>query len=843
MRKNNFSITQLIDILKQIENNSHVIEFEHNLKTLLSKETISLINSQINNIEKVRIQLEIKQSEKQIGSANLDDFKDPNSEPGNPIIIEDDQMEVDLPCEEEPISMESKLIEDQEMAFVNEDSVFEEQKNDWEKSTPDFMIDSNEKQFTLEHAITETEVSKVPNKISGKKLIEIFWKEENESDSEDEMIQSFNKYSSLVQTINQVNQFRFSREKGFDPTSIPGLNCKKSEIEILKRDIEKCESNVYINDVLVNFYMTFIESYICPDKKIYSFNSYFSNKLLGDAKGTPPRINYNGIKRYSKKVDIMEQDFIIIPIWKNDHWTSYIVWYPIKIFADIDTSNDISKRPWILFFDSIRASKDSISTFASMDNEIVQYIYEEFIEKKLAKINPYQLKISEELKANNQQDQIKVELRKRWSEIMIFRPAVPTQYNAYDCGIFMLEYVERFLRNSDSFLQKWFSTFEEKYTKFQENWEKIKRNNDEVNKITALNFQKEINRKLNYQHKRKSFEITKKTYFERECFIKQRSSSSQNWIIEKLLQNEVKIASLDKKDTIQRNNYNECDLIKDPTKNKDIDLNYEFFENKIDSSSVPQDSCNINEKTTGVQLPWISSNENLEDEVDDENIQGNYYGILLKKNEKNLFLQSVPIKSEFTIKVDFSNWFGKFKVITMKRDLIYMLLLVLHYKEKLKNTQNITIETYEYIFNLFIDINSKVDKWDTQFKDTDITNYKLDPLSAIRNPKYLKNNIQRSLSGKDLRIDGPMKNEGKYDKFISHILEDEVYWNDEDNISNSDNINFELKSNPHLINKLNSRKNDETLRYREYNDEYNEQNIEDFIENSGYESLNNYNYY
>ena len=605
-------ISKLIEIVKIIEQNPAALESVHDVFQNLTEFSTNILKDNLYLINQIRVQLEKQLIEQSNQKMEVDI---PKECPSEPIVIEDDPIAENISPQENLEDI--KPLDDKELSNIQEDAILEVHKFDWEKSTTDFNIETNEKGLYIDPNINEFQGTNSRNYISAKSLANIFWNNQIDHDSEDEMMDSFINYSSLIGTINQVNKFRFSKENQLGSWDIPGLNWKKSDLEILRRDIEKWESNVYLNDVLVNYYMAFIETYICPDKKIYSFTTYFSNKLFRDAKGSPPKIHYSGVSRYSKKVDLMEQDFVIIPIWNNEHWTLYIVWYPIKIFVETNEPSNSCKKPWILFFDSMRNNKDSTSSFATMDNEIVQYIYEEFMDKKFLKLDPSKLIISDQLKLAPQNDQIMLELRKRWEDIMIFRPSVPTQYNAYDCGVFALEYVERFLRNSDEFLQKCFQVFEEEHLKFNIKCEEIKKSIEENQRIQLENeeLQKKQER-INRSKRRRSIWFSKDILLDLGETKHKNVGNSQKIQISKFIEKEDELW-IEK--VLSNINEDELNINQFENKSSPVMLNREnSSEQQIITMPFMLDSNNTNEEAFDKMLPIVPSEDNIKDESESD---------------------------------------------------------------------------------------------------------------------------------------------------------------------------------------------------------------------------------
>ncbi len=165
------------------------------------------------------------------------------------------------------------------------------------------------------------------------------------------------------------------------------------------------------------------------------FSSYFYQKLRQtDASSRESCIsNYLAVSRWTKDVDIFAKDFLLIPICENSHWKLVVVCYPRAIFdAAIDfyrtrESRSGQPRTCMLFFCSLEAE---VKVTAQV---IRSYIETEYFVKKVT---------AKDREVFKQYDGYH-KLFTTW------RPSVPQQQNSYDCGIFVMEYAERFLRSPD----------------------------------------------------------------------------------------------------------------------------------------------------------------------------------------------------------------------------------------------------------------------------------------------------------------------------------------------------------------------------------------------------------
>ncbi|KAG5851411.1 hypothetical protein ANANG_G00093090 [Anguilla anguilla] len=148
-------------------------------------------------------------------------------------------------------------------------------------------------------------------------------------------------------------------------------------------DLSTLDDQNWVNDQVINMYGELIVE--AANQKVHFFNSFFHRQLV--AKG------YEGVKRWTKKVDLFTKSLLLIPIHLEIHWS--------LITVDVTNQN-------IHFYDS-----QGIMFKYAVEN-ILKYILAEAKDKKHT---AYQ---------------------KGWK--MIVNKSIPQQKNDSDCGVFVLEY-------------------------------------------------------------------------------------------------------------------------------------------------------------------------------------------------------------------------------------------------------------------------------------------------------------------------------------------------------------------------------------------------------------------
>jgi sentrin-specific protease 7 len=215
-----------------------------------------------------------------------------------------------------------------------------------------------------------------------------------------------------------------------------GLQAIKHSLEgIHPSDFDRLEPEVYLNDNLINFYLKFIENVLISEemrKRCHFFNTYFMAKMLKLWNESNKNIQdhdniYQEMKKWIKKVNLFEKDFIFIPVNINEHWDLIIICYPHRFFSQ---DNDL---PFLLFFDSL-CRMDNIYAFI-----LFQFLSRELRTKMPEKFTNFALPKS---------------FRFNLTTLPHYQHMLPKQSNLSDCGLYLLQYIEMFVYNQDHIMEQ-----------------------------------------------------------------------------------------------------------------------------------------------------------------------------------------------------------------------------------------------------------------------------------------------------------------------------------------------------------------------------------------------------
>lgn len=111
-----------------------------------------------------------------------------------------------------------------------------------------------------------------------------------------------------------------------------------------KSDVERLDEGQLLNDEIITFYLKYLHKQLEDRdeqlaKKVYLFNSFFWEKLK-PKRGT---VNYEGVKNWTAKVDLLSFDYIIVPINELAHWYVAIICNAKELLSSQDTTSEIDE--------------------------------------------------------------------------------------------------------------------------------------------------------------------------------------------------------------------------------------------------------------------------------------------------------------------------------------------------------------------------------------------------------------------------------------------------------------------------------------------------------------------
>ncbi|CAL8348149.1 unnamed protein product [Gadus morhua 'NCC'] len=173
---------------------------------------------------------------------------------------------------------------------------------------------------------------------------------------------------------------------GLASAPVAGFMVTYNKHTLSLEDLGTLEEQNWVNDQVINMYGELIME--ATQSKVHFFNSFFHKQLV--AKG------YDGVKRWTKKVDLFSKWLLLVPIHLEIHWSLITVNTATKTISYYDSQGVVFKH--------------------TIDN-IMKYLQSEALEKK------------------------QTNYQKGWRMLII--RGIPQQKNDSDCGVFVLEYCRR----------------------------------------------------------------------------------------------------------------------------------------------------------------------------------------------------------------------------------------------------------------------------------------------------------------------------------------------------------------------------------------------------------------
>lgn len=246
--------------------------------------------------------------------------------------------------------------------------------------------------------------------------------------------------SSDEEALKKSEQNRDKRERdklytykhNFGVVEIHGTNLRKG-----------LKAMSYLTDDIVQFYCAYLLNKVPPEcsSRIHIFDSIFhgqldkifQNKL--DSKKLKQLIN-----KWLNNIDIFDKNYLIFPVCQDDHWFVIVVCYPSAVLDPESVESCISNTsssggdtsilrngkqvPGIIVMDSLQRDKPLITR---QIRAFLDFAWRE----KLRGIKNFS-----------------------YHNLKEYCPALPSQTNAFDCGVYMLAYIKCFIEQPERFYRQ-----------------------------------------------------------------------------------------------------------------------------------------------------------------------------------------------------------------------------------------------------------------------------------------------------------------------------------------------------------------------------------------------------
>nr|XP_036854564.1 sentrin-specific protease 7 [Manis javanica] len=265
----------------------------------------------------------------------------------------------------------------------------------------------------------------------------------------------------------------------------------KGGLGVTSEDLECLEEGEFLNDVIIDFYLKYLILEKASDELVersHIFSSFFykcltrkENNLTEDNPNlSMAQRRHKRVRTWTRHINIFNKDYIFVPVNESSHWYLAVIcfpWLEEAVYEDIPQTTSQPSQPQQSQLDNKTIDNDLQTTSAlSLGTEDSQSTDTNMsIPKKMCK-RPCIL-ILDSLKAASIQNtvqnlreylevewEVKRKTHREFSKtnMVDLCPKVPKQDNSSDCGVYLLQYVESFLKDPivnfelPIHLEKWF---------------------------------------------------------------------------------------------------------------------------------------------------------------------------------------------------------------------------------------------------------------------------------------------------------------------------------------------------------------------------------------------------
>ncbi|ORY47021.1 cysteine proteinase, partial [Rhizoclosmatium globosum] len=140
-------------------------------------------------------------------------------------------------------------------------------------------------------------------------------------------------------------------------------------VSLHQEDLNRLKEGEFLNDSLIEFYIRWTtNTYAANAQNFHIFNTFFYQTLTTKDEGAKKLViedTFMKVRRWTRKFNIFEKDFLIIPINERVHWYLAVIWKPGAFLAkesdgQIDVDESEIDKCRIFVFDSLQGKHPTI---------------------------------------------------------------------------------------------------------------------------------------------------------------------------------------------------------------------------------------------------------------------------------------------------------------------------------------------------------------------------------------------------------------------------------------------------------------------------------------------------
>ncbi len=136
-----------------------------------------------------------------------------------------------------------------------------------------------------------------------------------------------------------------SWEKDWNQTLVyPATGRNRASVD--KEDIPRLDEGEFLNDNLISFYLRYLQTNMERERpevfnRLHIFSTFFFEKLTSSKGG----INYDGVKSWTAKLDLFSYDYIVVPVNENAHWYLAVICNTPKLLDMVEEDSSPAPIP------------------------------------------------------------------------------------------------------------------------------------------------------------------------------------------------------------------------------------------------------------------------------------------------------------------------------------------------------------------------------------------------------------------------------------------------------------------------------------------------------------------
>ncbi|XP_061826651.2 sentrin-specific protease 7-like isoform X1 [Nerophis lumbriciformis] len=269
----------------------------------------------------------------------------------------------------------------------------------------------------------------------------------------------------------------------------------KGGITVTMEDLQCLDSGQYLNDVIIDFFLKYLlhKSPQAMAERSHVFSSFFYKQLTRRDNASEGSITescqrqkrHQRVKTWTRHVDIFKKDFLFVPVNQEAHWYLVVICFPgleeptLEVRAgrshnepkEEEAGGSSTDATATLCQSNTETGKDSTEVILTQVNCTEQTCSRKMVCKRPCILVMDSLKLSlHERIFKVLREYLQSEWEVRRGSSRDFGPdqmtgshcKVPLQDNSSDCGLYLLQYVETFLKDPvvhfdlPLYLQRWF---------------------------------------------------------------------------------------------------------------------------------------------------------------------------------------------------------------------------------------------------------------------------------------------------------------------------------------------------------------------------------------------------